>query len=242
MPPKKKSPALAQRQTEQTKQKQKQKTRQIIWFSTVGILLALCIIVLAIPTKPSEEVAAEAAFDYASLPVLGDPNAPIKIVEFGDYKCPACSIFNESVKPQIQSDYVDQGKAAFYFMNFPFISSDSDTAALAAQAVYHQSNEAFWSYFDALYKNQGNENEQWATVDFLVELAEKENIGIDYELLRKDIVEKTYQNEVDEHRNMANQLRIGGTPSLFINGKLYQGHFEDYAAIKELIENELKGE
>lgn len=239
MPPKKKSNALAQRKSEQMKQKQQQKTRRIIWFSTVGVLLALCIIVLAIPTKPSDQ---SEAFDYASLPVLGDPNAPVKIVEFGDYKCPACSIFNELVKPQIQSDFIDQGKAAFYFMNYPFLGDDADTAALAAQAVYHQSNEAFWRYFDALYKNQGNESEQWATVDFLVELAEKENIGIDYELLRKDIEEKTYQKEVDEHRNKANQLRVQGTPSIFINGKSFNGNFGDYAEIKKLIENELKGE
>ncbi|WHX47987.1 thioredoxin domain-containing protein [Paenibacillus woosongensis] len=237
MPPKKQTNALAQRKSEQMKQQQKQKTRRVIWFSTVGVLLALCIIVLLIPTKPKAE-----AFEYAGLPVLGDPNAPIKIVEFGDYKCPACSIFNELVKPQIQSDYVDQGKAAFYFMNYPFLGPDSDTAALAAQSVYHQSNEAFWTYFDALYTNQGNENEQWATVDYLVELAQKENIGIDYDLLRKDIEEKTYQNEVDEHRNKANQLRVQGTPTIFINGKPYNGNFGDYTEIKKAIENELKGE
>ncbi|WP_460327649.1 DsbA family protein [Paenibacillus sp. YSY-4.3] len=221
------------------KQNQAQKKRRIIWFSTVGVLLALCIIVLLIPTKPSDKAE---SFDYASLPVLGDPNASIKIVEFGDYKCPACSIFNELVKPQIQSDYVDQGKAAFYFMNYPFIGPDSDTAALAAQAVYHQSNEAFWTYFDALYKNQPDEREQWATVDYLVELAQKESIDVDYDLLRKDIEEKTYQNEVDEHRNKANQLRVQGTPSIFVNGKPYNGNFGDYTEIKKVIENELKGE
>src|SRR5690606_36063307 len=140
---KKQASALAQRKSEQVKQQQKQKTRRIIWFSTVGVLLALCIIVLLIPTKPSDN---SDAFNYVGLPVLGDPNAPIKIVEFGDYKCPACSVFNELIKPQIQSEYIDQGKVAFYFMNYPFLGTDSDTAALAAQAVYHQSNEAFWSY------------------------------------------------------------------------------------------------
>ncbi|WP_055105192.1 DsbA family protein [Paenibacillus ihumii] len=239
MPPKKQASALAQRKSEQVKQQQKQKTRRIIWFSTVGVLLALCIIVLLIPTKPSDN---SDAFNYAGLPVLGDPNAPIKIVEFGDYKCPACSVFNELIKPQIQSEYIDQGKVAFYFMNYPFLGTDSDTAALAAQAVYHQSNEAFWSYFDALYKNQGDETKEWATVDFLVELAKKENIGIDYDLLRKDIEEKTYQKEVDEHKNKALQLRLQGTPSIFINGKLFTGNFGDYAEIKKVIENELKGE
>ncbi|WP_019639862.1 DsbA family protein [Paenibacillus fonticola] len=236
MPPKKKSSTLAQRKTEQKKQEQQQRKRRIIWFSTVGVLLALCIIVLSIQPKPKEE-----AFAYASLPVLGNPDAPVKIVEFGDYKCPACSNFNELIKPQIQSDYIEQGKVAFYFMNYPFLDRDSDTAALAAQAVYHQNKEAFWDYFDALYKNQGDENEEWATVDFLVELAEKESIAIDYDLLRKDIEERTYLKDVEEHRNKASELRVSGTPTLFINGKEFYGGYSDYPGIQKAIENELKG-
>lgn len=217
--------------------KQKQKTRRIVWLSTLVVLFVLCIVVLAIPPKAKVE-----AFNYEGLPVLGNPDAPVKIIEFGDYKCSACSVFAEHIKPQLERDYINQGKVALYFMNYPFLGPDSDTAALAAQAVYHQNKDAFWSYADAIFRNQGDERTQWATVDFLVELAQKENIDIDYEQLRKDIVERTYQHEVDEHRNKAYELRIGGTPTLFVNGKHFTGNFGEYTELIKLINQELEGD
>lgn len=150
MPPKTTKNALAKRKAEQQKLQQQLKRRRLIWFSTVGLLLILIIVVLTIQPKPKP-----VEFDYAALPVLGQADAPVKIVEFGDYQCPSCKHVNELIKPELAKDYIDQGKVAFYFMNLPFIGSDSFTAALAAQSVYHQSNDAFWKYFDAIFERQG---------------------------------------------------------------------------------------
>lgn len=184
MPPKANNNALAQRKKEQLKQKQK--TRRLIWFTTVGVILALIIVAVLIQPKSKA-----AEFDYANLPVLGNPEAPVKIVEFGDFKCPACKQVNELIKPQLLKDYIDQGKVAFYFVNLPFISPDSYTAALAVQSVYHQNEKVYWNYFDEVYKNQGDEKTEWATADFLVDLAKKTNLDLDYDKLNQDIVDKT---------------------------------------------------
>lgn len=105
--------------------------------------------------------------------------------------------------------YIDQGKVAFYFMNLSFIGPDSYTAALAAQSVYHQDNELFWTYLDTIFKNQGDEQEEWATADFLVNVAKQENLSIDYDLLKKDIEEMTYKSEVDAHNAKADELKLG---------------------------------
>ncbi|RUT40705.1 DsbA family protein [Paenibacillus anaericanus] len=238
MPPKKKSEVMAQRKAEAIKLKQQQKKRRLIWFGTVGVVLILVIVALAIQsTTTSKSTAKVETFDYANLPVLGNPDAPVKIVEFGDFKCPSCKTFNETIKPQLQSDYIDQGKVAFYFMNLSFIGPDSYTAALAAQSVYHQDNDLFWTYLDAIFKNQGDEQEEWATADFLVNVAKQENLSIDYDLLKKDIEEMTYKSEVDAHNAKADELKLGGTPTLFINGKEYTSeNYGDYDAMKQAID------
>ncbi|GGH29184.1 DsbA family protein [Paenibacillus segetis] len=238
MPPKKSSNVLAQRKAEAIKIKQKQKMRRIIWFGTLGVVLILVIVGILLQPKSASK---EGIFDYANLPVLGNVDAPVKIVEFGDFKCPSCKAFNDTIKKQLQSDYIDQGKVAFYFMNLAFIGPDSYTAALAVQSVYHQDKELFWTYLDALYNNQGDENTVWATTDFLVNLAKQENLPIDYELLRKDIEDKTYKNEVDAHIAKADELRLGGTPTIFINGVEYVNqNYADYNAMKQAIDQAIQ--
>lgn len=233
MPPKKQGNALAQRKTASEQLAKQQRTRRIIWFSTIGVLLILIIVVLSIDPKPKP-----VSFEYENLPVLGQSDAPVKIVEFGDFKCPTCKMANETIKPQLVTDYIDQGKVAFYFMNLPFLGPDSTTAALAVQSVYHQNKEAFWTYFDAIYSNQGDESTEWATTDFLVGLAQELQLPVDFDLLRQDIENKTYLDEVNSHYQKANKLRVTGTPTYYINGIQYTGSF-DYSDFKKAVEGAL---
>ncbi|MEF2965022.1 DsbA family protein [Paenibacillus sp. M1] len=237
MPPKKQTNALAQRKSAKEQLVQQQRKRRLIWFSTVGVLLVLIIVVLSLDPKP---VVKAASFDYENLPMLGQSDAPVKIVEFGDFKCPSCKIANDTIKPQLVSDYIDQGKVAFYFMNLPFLGADSTTAALAVQSVYHQNKDAFWTYFDAIYDNQGDEQTEWATADLLVGLAEEIGLEVDYDLLRSDIENKTYLNEVNEQYGKANDLKITGTPTFYIDGVQYTGSFADYSEFKQAVEDALK--
>ncbi|USB34340.1 thioredoxin domain-containing protein [Paenibacillus sp. YPG26] len=233
--PKKKTTALSQRKREE--QLQKQRMKRLIWFSSVAVLLILIIIVFSIKPKP-----AKADIPYDTLPVLGNKDAKVKVVEFGDYQCPACKDFTEQVKPKLVKDYVDKGQVAFYFMNFSFLGEESNLAALAAQAVYHQSNEAFWKYYEALYHDQGTENSGRITPAYLVELAKKENLQIDYNKLQQDIDSKKYQDEVDRHNAKTDELGVQSTPTVLVNGTQYTGHYLDYDSLKKDIDKALKGE
>lgn len=234
--PQKKSAYKSQRRAEQERmEKQRKLMRKLMWGT--GIVVVLGIIAALIFTPRSNK----ADFDYAKLPVLGKTDAPIKIVEFGDYKCPSCKIFSQNVEPQLKKDYIDTGKVALYFMDFPFIGPDSTTAALAAHSVFHQDNDAFWQYYDALYKNQPDEKTIWATPDYLVKLAQDNKIAVDYDLLRKDIDNATYASEVSKNNSAAIKAKVQSTPTLFINGKMFGGNFSDYPALKAAIEKALAG-
>lgn len=232
--PMKKSAYKSQRKAEHERlEKQRKLMRKLIL--ATGIIVVLGIIAAIIFTPKSDPT----AFAYDKLPVLGQKDAPVKIVEFGDYKCPSCQYFSQQVKPQLEKEYIDTGKVSFYFMNFPFIGEDSTTAALAAQSVFHQNNDAFWKYYDLLYKNQQDERTVWATPDFLVKLAKDNKLPVDYDKLQSDISNATYKKEVDSDASTARAAKIQSTPTLFINGKEFKGEFSDYPSIKKAIDDAL---
>ena len=232
---KKSARASYKEQRKKELEKQQKTNRRLMWITAVSVIV---IIALAVIFKPKP---APVAFDYNALPVLGSKDAPVKIVEFGDYKCPSCQFFSQEIVPQIEKDYIDKGLVSLHFMNFPFLGPDSTTAALAAQSVFHQSNEAFWKFNDALYKKQGNESVQWATPEFLTNLIRSDGIAVDANKVLEDINKKTYASEVDEHYSKGHAAGVTGTPSIFINGVKFSNSL-DYGSIKAAIDQALKGE
>ncbi|ASS64987.1 MULTISPECIES: DsbA family protein [unclassified Paenibacillus] len=204
----------------------------LIWLSLAVVAVAV-VIILGINNQ--SKTSSEAYdFDYADLPRLGSADAPAKIVEFGDYKCPSCKTFAESYKPQLQKDLIDTGKASLYFVNYAFIGKDSITAAEAAEAVRTQKPDAFWTYYDALYANQEDENIEWATPEKLVQIAKDAKLDIDYDKMLSEIQSGVYADRVKEHNALAAKTGVQGTPSLFLNGK--QVSFKDYNDLKSQIE------
>ncbi len=209
------------------------KPKKLIWI-TILILVVILIIAAMVKPRSSGE-----SFEYDQLPVLGSKDAPVKIVEFGDFKCPSCQVFALRVEPLLKQDYIDTGIASLYFMNFTIIGPDSYTAALAGQSIFHQNNDAFWQFYEAIYKNQGDERVAWATPDFLSELARKQGLKVDLDKLHQDILGQTYRAEVEQQNAKADKAKVQGTPTLFINGKKFEDVF-DYAKLKAAIEQARK--
>ncbi|WP_342478219.1 DsbA family protein [Paenibacillus sp. FSL H7-0350] len=215
------APQMSKQEKRRAEQEQQKQKTRILIVSTVAIVVIIFVGLFILASKDSSPAGTDSkpvAFNYSEMMRLGKEDAPVKIVEFGDFKCPACAQFTGVIKPQIVQGYVDQNKAAFYFVNLAFIGKDSRTASLAALSVYHQNQEAFWKYFDAIYANQGNEDKEWATPDFMVSLAKQLGLPVDYDLLRKDIDDRTYAKELDRDIQLGTDAGVTNTPSLFVNG------------------------
>ncbi|WP_405113753.1 thioredoxin domain-containing protein [Paenibacillus sp. FSL K6-1217] len=157
---------------------------------------------------------------YEKQPHLGKEDAKVKVIEFADFKCPACKNWTASYLDTFIKDYVDSGKVQFYFMNFAFIDRDSYLAASAGEAIYQQSNEKFWEYLHKLYANQGDESKIWATQKFILQFV-KENIeGIDQKKFGQDLKNHTYMYDVKEDFKIAGAYGVNGTPKFMVNGVL----------------------
>ncbi|MGN7455515.1 DsbA family protein [Paenibacillus pasadenensis] len=212
--------------------KQKKGNGALIWL-TIAIAFIAVVIILGINNSSKPH-----AFNYGEMPRLGDENAQVKLVEFGDYKCPSCKLFSEQVKPLLVQDYINDGKAALYFANYAFLGQDSVTAAVAAHSVYLQDPEQFWAYNDAIYANQGDETTVWATPERLVQIAKDAKLDIDFDKLLSDINAGVGSDKVAEESRLAEStLKVGGTPSLFVDGEQLQ--FKGYDDIKKAIDAKL---
>ncbi|WP_339243690.1 thioredoxin domain-containing protein [Paenibacillus sp. FSL R10-2796] len=168
---------------------------------------------------------------YEKQPHLGSPDAKVKVIEFADFKCPACKMWTEKYLDTFIKDYVDTGKVELFFMNFAFLDRDSYLAASAGEAIYKQSNEKFWEYLHKLYANQGDESEIWATQKFILKFVKNNIEGIDYAQFETDLKNHTYMFDVKEDFKIAGSYGVNGTPKFMVNGVLLQdSSYEGLAA------------
>lgn len=199
-----------------------------VYTSAVLIVLIVGIIVYVqvfqgqpTTTAPSGELVLD------DQPAIGDPNAPVKIAIFEDFKCPACRTFEENVMPRVMRNFVDTGQAQVYFVNFQFLAPDSITAGIASECAYAQSETAFWNYKTYIYRSQGPQSQTWATPERLTEIAREFVPELDADELQTCIEERRYEDAVMADRELGERVGVTGTPSVYVNGRrLESGVYE----------------
>lgn len=177
-------------------------------------------------------------------PTLGKAEAAVSIVEFGDYKCPGCKAWGETVFPQLEEEFIQTGKAKFSYINVLFHGEESVLASLASESVYKQDPESFWDFHNAVFASQPSTQEhdnQWVTPEKLVELAKENAPAINVKQLEEDINTEGTIEEVKKDDELVKKFKVELTPTIMINGVMLEDPF-DYEAIASLIEKELKKE
>lgn len=224
------------------KKNKKQKQSSAFTFWIIG-LVAVIIIGFIFLANGKEEDTAAYEIDYKSQPYLGDNSAPVQIVEFGDYKCPVCKTFEEKFFPSIKSELVDTGKAQFYFMNYSFINVDSTRSAKFAESVYQElGNETFWKFHELLFSKQPDDHKYEKEDIFTDEFLEDTLKEIANEADVKKVVTSFKAGKFEKHWNKdmktAEELAVSGTPSLFVNGKKFEGNTID--DLKKMVDEAAK--
>ncbi|MEM3090048.1 MAG: DsbA family protein [Candidatus Nitrosotenuis sp.] len=148
-------------------------------------------------------------------PYLGNPDAPITIVEFGDYQCFFCNKFFHDTEGMIYDNYIKTGKAKMIFKDFTIIGQDSVTAAHAAHCAGEQ--EMFWEYHDMLYNNWDGENNGWASEENQYKFAQK--VGLDESAFKECMASGKFYSLIEASSEDARKLGLTGTPGFFIIGE-----------------------
>ncbi|MBX5443330.1 MAG: thioredoxin domain-containing protein [Solirubrobacteraceae bacterium] len=144
---------------------------------------------------------------------LGEPDAPITIVEYGDLQCPACAAFSNTLMPRIVNDWVRTGKARFQFRNFPFLGEDSTRLAQMALALAEQ--DRMFDFIELVYANQGAENSGYATDDYLRRIASAIP-GVDVERAMKARESDAVLDRLREDQGLAAGNGISATPTFLV--------------------------
>ena len=145
-------------------------------------------------------------------PPLGDDDAPITLVEFGDYQCHFCNAFFHDTEESVIANYVDTGLVRMVFRDFTIIGPDSITAAHGARCAEEQG--LFWEYHDAVYSNWDGENTGWASLENLGSYASA--AGLDVARWSSCMDAGRYYDIVSASSQDARSLGLGGTPAFFV--------------------------
>ena len=149
-----------------------------------------------------------------SSPVLGNSNAPITLIEFGDYQCHFCNVFFHSTEEDILEKYVETGKVKMIFKDYNIIGPDSVNASHGAHCASDQG--LFWEYHDILYSNWTGENNGWASSDNLTIFAQE--IGLDMDTWSECMKTGVHSQTIVGSNEDARILELTGTPAFFVIG------------------------
>jgi protein-disulfide isomerase len=164
--------------------------------------------------------------------VQGSPHAPLELVEYGDYECPACGrayLVVKGVQRALGSDL------RFAFRHFPLaqVHPNAQLAAEAAEAAGAQG--LFWEMHDWLFENQ----EALELEDLL---AAAEELGLDTEQFERDLAEHRFEGRVLDNFVSGVQSGINGTPTFFVNGERFDGASTPQGLISALTGSGASGE
>jgi protein-disulfide isomerase len=184
------------------------------------------------PVTPSMARLRLAAEPYAT---LGDPNAPLTVVEFADFGCEFCRRFHVLTFGALKAEYVDTGKVYYVYKDLPVTSRQGALAAQAAECGGAQGR--YWELHDALFA----EPEAWYGSETgaleRIRAAAKE-AGLDTTALAACIAGGDQLANVDRNFAEAQTLRVYGTPTFLINTKLLAGA-QPIEVWREVLDREL---
>ena len=145
-------------------------------------------------------------------PVMGNSNAKITLLEWGDYQCTYCYRFHQSSKDVIIEEYVNTGKINFVFRDFPLNGPNS---VLAAQGSYCANDQGkYWEYHDETYNNWEGENTGWVTRDSLLQFAK--TVNLDVNQFNKCMDDNKYKQKVLDNEKFGKNIGIDATPSFLV--------------------------
>lgn len=176
--------------------------------------------------------------------IRGNPDAPVKIVEYSDFECPFCKRFHDTMK-QVMDEYEESGKVAWVYRHFPLEQLHplkAQKEAVATECANEQGgNDAFWKYTDRFFELTPSNNQ--TDIDTVLPQIASE-IGLDIATFNECLASAKYDRHIEDEVQNAAATGGNGTPWSIVvaeSGKKYPlSGAQPYEAVKQLIEITLK--
>ena len=211
------------------------------WIALVGIAIVGIVALAWVASRPKNQVT---QIDPNLPPlqaqgyVLGSPNAPVEVMEFADFECPACGQFAVLTEPQVRTELVNTGKVRVRFLDFPLqMHRNTWDASLAAACANDQGK--FWEMHDALFANQDKWNGEATSRPRgpISELAK--GIGLDMNKYGACMDNDTHRAQIQANQAEAIRRQVGQTPTFIFNGTVVPGAIP-FDAYKHYVDEAMK--
>jgi protein-disulfide isomerase len=192
-----------------------------IWFALLGVLSVILVSPVAAQAAAPHPLVAEAQTVLALTKddrILGNPDAPITIVEYASLTCPHCAHFTNDVLPELKKKWIDTGKAKLVLRDYPL----DEPALRAAMIARCAPPERYYAFVDTFFGSQ----EKWVTArDYRDALARLVKLGgMSRDEFDNCLKNTALENKIVEGRLIASkELDVNSTPTFFINGTKFTG-------------------
>ncbi len=190
-----------------------------------------------IPTQPAPPQVVKV--DNGKLPVLGDNDAKITIVEFSDLQCPFCKQYVDATHGQLKEKYIDTGKVKIAFRHYPLTSIHPNAQKASEATECANEQDGFWKYHDILFENQDTWSPQTSSdaINSFVDYAGE--LGMNTDQFRSCLESSKFKKNVEDDLAAGNDVQVDGTPAFFVNGYRLTGA-QPFSEFESVIEAELK--
>ncbi len=187
------------------------------FWAIVAILLIGLVAFLAVNkrSKQTPSVSGEPSSLQSSDHVLGSRDAKVVLIEYGDYQCPSCKVWQTSVEELKTKTGQD---VALVFRNFPITTAHKNALAASRAAEAAALQNKFWEMGSLLYRNQ----DAWSGVDSPETTFEQyaAQLSLNMDQFKSDYKSSKVLDKINLDRDMATKQDVKGTPTFFLNGKL----------------------
>lgn len=205
------------------------------------VILAGAVAVILAGTASEQEPASQSQ-DYSGIPaewqdrkVLGDPDAPVTVQAWEDFRCPACAAFNQRVKPGLVDNYIASGQVKLEFLHFP-LQQHEPGASMAAQASECAADQGqFWAYHDRVFEATASGASAFL-MERLIEYAV--DLGLDESSFASCLTSQTHTMTVSESLQAARTAGHNSTPTVLVDGVRVDNPL-DYEVVSALIDERL---
>lgn len=206
-------------------QQRKQTLTLLVVIGAIAVLLIGGAIVLSVAQSQSSATPVTVA--TKTPPASAEPNsrawgpadAPIQVLEFIDYQCPACGVQARQYEQGIIDAFAATGKVRYEVHSLTFVGPESRGAAIAALCAMDQNR--FWDMHLSIFTNQSGENQGALSAGRLREMADK--LGLDMTAYDQCAGSGKFDQTLKDDDALASQFGVNSTPSFVVNGKVYSG-------------------
>jgi protein-disulfide isomerase len=171
--------------------------------------------------------------------LMGNPNAPVQVLEFGDFECPGCGTFATLTEPDVRSRLINTGVVGFRFYDFPLSQhKNTFTAHLAAACADDQ--QKFWEMHDRIYAGQ----DEWSdlvlpsmTDPLSIFKRYAKELGLDVKSWESCVTTQKYTAKIKGNQAEGVRRNVQTTPTLVIGNKQVNG--VTYDQFKQLVDDAL---